>query len=122
VFPAEYHDRIAGRAAVGTCTQPPPHAERINDRHPRADIEQSFYKTLGRIGLPRAGRADDRDSVIKHLGGKSGRRKMTAGFGGGGLHPTFADSGHRVRGFRSHGDPCRPTHIRVFVHDSFGIL
>ena len=68
---AEHHDRIAGGAAVGAGAQSPPHAERIDDCYPRADIEQPLDKTFGRIGLARAGRADDCDPVIESFGGKS---------------------------------------------------
>jgi hypothetical protein len=68
---AEHHDRIAGGAAVGAGAQCRPHAERIDDRSPCADIEQPLDKTFGRIGLARAGRADDCDPVIESFGGKS---------------------------------------------------
>jgi hypothetical protein len=57
---AEHDDGITGRAAVGTRAQSPPYAERIHDRHPRADIEQSLDKALRRVSLARAGGADDR--------------------------------------------------------------
>lgn len=66
----EHHDRIAGGAAVGARAQSPPHAERIDDRHTRADIEQPLDKTFGRIGLARAGGADDCDPVIESFGRK----------------------------------------------------
>jgi hypothetical protein len=67
---AEYHDRITGSGAVGAGTQSPPHAKRIDDRHPRADIEQPLDKALRGISFARAGGTDDRDPVIKGVGGK----------------------------------------------------
>jgi len=44
VFPAEYHDRIAGRAAVGTCTQPPP-TRRADQRSPPARRYRAVVST-----------------------------------------------------------------------------
>ena len=78
---AKHDDRITGCAAVGARAQSPPHAERIDDRHPRAAVEQPFDKSLGRVGLARAGGADDRDPVIKRLKGKRARQRIPAGSG-----------------------------------------
>jgi hypothetical protein len=74
MLPAEHHDGIAGGAAVGARPQPPPHAERIDDRHPSADIEQPLDKALRGIGFARAGGTDDRDPVIEGVGGKTAGR------------------------------------------------
>jgi hypothetical protein len=37
---AEYHHRIARGVAVGAGVQPPPHAERIDNRRPEAAVEE----------------------------------------------------------------------------------
>jgi hypothetical protein len=81
VATAKHHDRIAGGAAVGAGAQAPPHTERIHNCDTRAHLEQPFDKALGRIGLARAGSADDRDTVIKSVGGKSGRQIVIASGG-----------------------------------------
>ena len=62
---AEHDDRIAGVRAVGAGAQSPPHAERIDDRDPRAGLEQPLDKALCRIGLARTGGADNRDPVVE---------------------------------------------------------
>jgi hypothetical protein len=79
VFAAKHHDRITSRADVGARAQSPPHPERIDDRHPRAAVEQPFDESFGRIGLARPGGADDRDSVIERLKGKRARQRIPAG-------------------------------------------
>jgi hypothetical protein len=77
--PAKHHDRIAGSAAVGARAQSPPDAKRIDDRHPCADVEQPLDKTFRRIGLARAGGADDRDPVIERVGGRAAGRISPVG-------------------------------------------
>ena len=81
MFAAKDHDRIASFAAVGARPQPPPYAERIDDRHPRAAVEQPFDESLGRIGLALPGGADNRDSVIERLKGKCAQQRIPAGSG-----------------------------------------
>jgi hypothetical protein len=86
VAAAEHDHRIAGCCAVGAGTQAPPHSERINNRNPRAGFQQPLDKTLGRIGLARAGRADNRDPVVKRIGRKS-RRQTIGADGSSGARP-----------------------------------
>jgi hypothetical protein len=81
VFAAKDDDKIAGFAAVGARAQPPPHAERIDDRHPRTAVEQPFHESLGRVGLARPGGADDRNPIIERLRGKRARQSTPAGSG-----------------------------------------
>jgi hypothetical protein len=121
---AEHHDRIAGGAAIGARTQPPPHAERIDDRHPRANVQQPLDKAFRSIGLARAGGADDRDAVIERVGRKTGRQTLhrrkpgiASRFDRGEMCAALARSGRR---FRRHGQPPPAAGAdRIFVHDSF---
>jgi hypothetical protein len=71
---AEHDDGIAGHSAIGAGAQSPPHAKRIHDRHPCATIKQSLDEALGRVGLTRAGGADDGNAIIERIGRKSGRQ------------------------------------------------
>jgi hypothetical protein len=116
MLPAEHHGRIAGSAAVGACAQSPPHAERIHDRHPSADIEQPLDKALRGIGFARAGGTDDRDPVIEGVGGKSCRQN-TRRLGRTGMRPALADADCCVRWFRRHGRPPPAAGTDGFVHD-----
>jgi hypothetical protein len=102
---------VAALAAVET---------RIHDRHARAAIELPLDESLGRIGLARAGRADDRDAVIKGVHRKNSqniRRLYCAG-----MQLAVAD-GDCLGAPRRHGVPPSPAgNSAVLVHDSFGVL
>jgi hypothetical protein len=81
VFAAKHHDRIAGFAAVGAGAHPHQTPSGSMIRHPRAAVEQPFDEPLGRVGLARPGRADDRNPVIERLKGKHTGQHLPAGSG-----------------------------------------
>jgi hypothetical protein len=124
---AEHHDRVAGGAAVGARAQSPPQAKWIDDRHACADVELRLDKAFRRVGLARAGGADDRDPVIERVGGKSCRQNTIGDRGGADCARTqraLADGArHGMCGSRWHGESPSPVGTdRVFVHDSFVVL
>ena len=75
---AEDDDWVTGRHAVGARAQSPPHAEWIDNGDVRACLEQALDESFCRIGLARAGGADNRDPFIERLEGQSGRESVAA--------------------------------------------